>query len=278
MDRRLWVLSLSALASVPVAGCDPAPAAGTDAGSDVGALADAGTDAPAPACVAHDPSCQDTQIAELLLYDTAADPGLVTEEGTTAGEFTTHIDATAMPGGAMGTTPTRSYVYARFTDAGLEQVLVSDEDAFVSTDWDIAFRRFVVRLNSGVSGPGCVAGARVPGDPAFEAVTEVPAGLSLYEEEYYTEASPGACTIVGDGSGLPGSPDAVLAGYWRYSTSMCLSMSGFVYVVRTGSGRHVKLQVLSYYSPANQVICDGGGTPAPPSGSANFRVRWAFLD
>lgn len=275
MIRRLWVISPLVLALA----CDPStPPAGSDAGADAGPPSDGGADAPAPTCTPHAPICQDTQIAELLLYDTPAAAGLVTEEGTTAGEFTTHIDATAMPGGAMGTTPTTSYVYARFTDTGLEQVLLSDEDAFASTDWDISFRRFVIRLNSGVSGPGCVTGARVIGDPAFDAVTEVPAGLSLYDETYYTESSPGSCTIVGDGSGLPGSPDAVLAGYWRYSSSMCLSMSGYVYVIATGSGRHVKAQVLSYYSPANQVICDAGGTPTPPSGSANFRVRWAFLD
>lgn len=272
MVRRSWVLSLVALSL----GCDPAMPA-TDAGTDSGsAPVDGGSDAPAPACVAHDPICVDAQIAELLLFDTPASAGLITEEGTTVGEFSTHIDATAEPGGAIGTTPTRSYVYARFTDDGLEQVMVSDDDAFSSTDWDIAFRRYVIRLNSGVSGPGCVTGARVAGDPAFEDVTSVPA--ALFEEDYYTESSPGACTIISDGSGLPGSPDAVLAGYYSYTSSMCLSMSDFVYVIATGSGRHVKLAVTSYYSVANQELCDSGGAPTMPSGSANFRVRWAFLD
>lgn len=270
MARRTWILSLSLLSL----GCDPAPISMVDGGSDAGELADGGTDAPVAACVAHDVLCIDTQISELNLFDTPADSGLVTEEGTTAGEFTTHIDATAMPGGAMGTSPTRSYVYARFTDAGLEQVLVSDEDAFLDTSWDIAFRRFVIRLNGGLGGPGCVTGARVPGDPAFDAVTAPPA--TLYEEEYYSDD--GSCTIVSDGSGLPGSPDTILAGYWRYSPVNCLSMTDYVYVIRTGTGRHVKLTVLSYYTPANQDVCDSGGMPTPPSGSANFRVRWAFLD
>lgn len=233
----------------------------------------------APSCVAHDVACVDTQIGELSLFDNLAGTGLVVEEGEAADEFTTYVDARGMP--ASGTTPTVSFTYARFTEDGLEQVMISDEDAFTSTEWDIAFRRFVIRINSGTSGPGCVRAARAPvsggADPTFEDVTEVPDGITYFEEEYYTERG-SSCTLIGDGSGLPGAPDTVLAGYWSYTTAMCLGMTDYVYLLELGDGRHVRLTVVSYYIPENQTICDDGGALTPPTGAANFRVRWSYLD
>jgi hypothetical protein len=231
-------------------------------------------------CEAREVRCQEASVAELRLFEEPAPGGLITEEGTVDGEFLTHVDATARPMG--GTVPTTSYVYARFTDAGLEQVAVGDEAAFESLDWDIALRRFVIRLNSGVSGPSCVVGARVPpiggAPPTFEAVTRVPEGLSFFEEAYFTETAPGSCVLVNDGSGLPGAPDTVLAGYWRYGSVGCLQMTGNVYVIALRNGRYVKLEVVGYYSPANQARCQMDMAPEMPSGAGNVRLRWAFID
>ena len=55
-------------------------------------------------------------------------------------------------------------------------------------------------------------------------------------------------------------------------------MSGYVYVVALTNGRHVKLQVLSYYPPEIQAMCEETGTVPMPSGAGALRVRWAFLD
>src|ERR1700755_386679 len=93
--------------------------------------------------------CTDQSVMMLSLFDVPA-TGKIREEGT-GDDFVTFIDAT---GGGM--TPTQSYVYARFTDKGLEKLDLDDESAFESTKWDIAFRRYIIRLNSGVSGPGDV--------------------------------------------------------------------------------------------------------------------------
>jgi hypothetical protein len=49
-------------------------------------------------------------------------------------------------------------------------------------------------------------------------------------------------------------------------------MTDNVYVLELASGRHVKLQVLSYYSPDVQTACNHTGMVT------DFRVRWAFLD
>jgi len=214
------------------------------------------------------PTCVDQQIAMLDLF-TTVNMATITEEGTTPGTFVTHVDATA--GGLM---PTDSYVYARFTPTGLMRVDVSDQDAFASTDWDVAFRRFIIRLNSGVSGPSCVLGARTAPGTTFDALTSVPSGLN-YNSEVYMTPDP-SCSIVPDGSGL-GSPSTVLSSFWTYP--MCVSMSHNVYVIQLASGRHVKLEVMSYYDPVTiQMQCDTMHTISEPSGSGNIRVHWSFLD
>jgi hypothetical protein len=84
-----------------------------------------------------------------------------------------------------------------------------------------------------------------------------------------------ACALVSDGSGLPGSPGVALQSFWEYPG--CVKMTGNVYVVSLADGRHVKLQVLSYYSPANQLLCDTESRVNMPSGSGALRIKWAFL-
>lgn len=255
---------------------EPTPDAGDNEPDAGEPTADAGQDAgPPPACDAHEVPCQEASFENLGLLETPAGDA-ITEEGTTAGEFLTHVDATGSP--ATGTAPTTAYVYARFTDEGLEQVSIDDDEAFTSTEWDIALRRYIIRLNSGVSGPSCVRGARLPDGaggepPAFEDVTAVPEDLELQPESYFEGD---ACTFVDDGSGLPGAPASVLASYWEYAG--CLAMTDAVFVIELRDGRHVKLQVASYYPPENQERCDTEGTTSIPSGAANFRLRWAFLD
>jgi hypothetical protein len=78
---------------------------------------------------------------------------------------------------------------------------VSPSDPAASTEWHMAFRRFSVRLNSGVSGPGSVSGhnlgnnagasgdqvaalAPEAGETAFQAVTEadIPASTAFIED------------------------------------------------------------------------------------------------
>lgn len=269
-------LALGALALPLLAGCPDDSVVTGDAGqqADAGPVStddggpvstdDAGPTG--PACATIVPICQDESITMLDYFDTVT-PALITEEGTEAGEFTSVIDAT---GGGLN--PTQAYVYARFTDSGLEKVAISDEDALASSDWDIAFRRFIIRLNSGVSGPSCVQAARTAAGTDFDTLTEPDSAWTYRTEAYFTEPS---CDLVPDGSGL-GSPATALSSYWTYPG--CVSMTGNVYVVRRADGRLVKLQVLGYYPLANQRACDETGAVPTPSGGGQMRVRWAFLD
>jgi hypothetical protein len=237
---------------------------GTDAGGHDAGGVDAGAPDAGMACDPVAPACIDQQIGALDLFAAPTD-GVVTEEGTTAGEFTTLVDAT---GG--GFEPTESYLYARFTPTGLVKVDIGDEAAFDSTEWDIAFRRFVVRINSGVAGPSCVLAGRTAPGTTFESLTAVPEGLAYRTEEYFTAS----CDLVPDGSGL-GSPGTALASFWTYEG--CVEMTGNVYVVQLRNGAHVKLQILSYYEPAAQETCNTTHMVPMPNGAGNVRIRWAFL-
>lgn len=230
-----------------------------------------GDDESGPVCTElSDVPCEDAQFLEMALHDVASTRGIVSNTPLVKGGFETHVDATA--GGFFA--PPESFVYARFTDEGLEKVELSDDDAFASMDWDIAFRRYVFRLNSGVSGGSCVTGGRI-GGVTFAELDEVPDNVILHEEQYFEAET---CEFIADGSGLPSSPGAVLASYYSYTG--CLQMNGNVYVIRLADGRHVKLEVVSYYDRSVQEHCDEFGTlpDVSDSGAGNVRVRWAFLD
>lgn len=210
--------------------------------------------------------CTDQSVMMLSLFDVPA-AGKVREEGS-GDDFVTFIDAT---GGGM--TATQSYVYARFTDKGLEKLDLTDEDAFKSTKWDIAFRRYIIRLNSGVSGPGDVKGGRTAPNTKFADLKDVPDGIELRTEEYFQGDS---CEFIPDGSGLPGAPASALASFWSYK--MCLEMTKNVYILELPKGKHVKLEVLAYYDLANQKLCDETGQINIPSNAGNIRVQWSYLD
>lgn len=213
---------------------------------------------------AREVPCTDSSVSALMLFNKPA-TGKIREEGS-GSDFVTFIDAT---GGALN--PTQSYVYAKFTSKGLEKLELSDEDAFESTDWDIAFRRYVVRLNSGVSGPGDVKGGRTAPMTKFEDLSAVPESIEFRTEEYFAGDT---CEFVSDGSGLE-APATALASFWSYKE--CVQMTNNVYVVALPKGKHVKLQVLSYYAPENQKTCDATGRVPMPSGAGAMRVKWAFL-
>ncbi len=106
----------------------------------------------------------------------------------------------------------------------------------------------------------------------FDALTAVPQKLTLRKEQYF---SADGCEYVPDTSGI-GSPQTVLSSFWSYPG--CVAMSGNIYVLALADGRHVKLQVLSYYTPSVQDICDETGAAPTPNGSGNLRIKWAFID
>ena len=63
------------------------------------------------------------------------------------------LDATAGGVSADADDPANRWTYFSF-DAG--EVELSDEEALTSTDWDLGFKRFNIKSNSGPSGPAGV--------------------------------------------------------------------------------------------------------------------------
>jgi hypothetical protein len=182
--------------------------------------------------------------------------------------FLSTVDAT---GG--GISPTQSFVYARFTPtAGLEKLQLSDTAAFTSTDWDIAFRRFVLRLNGGDSGPSCVGA--MSATTSYDSLTAVPSVYSPLVDAFLTPAP--TCSFIDDGSGLGTAPNTALSGFYMYTS--CAAMTGTPFVVVTRSGRHLKLVVTSYYATTTaQLACDQTGNAGGAAGGT-IRLRWAWLD
>ncbi len=225
----------------------------------------------APLCTeAAEVACTDQAESTLSLNpDGAVAPDAIVNTSV-AGVFTSTIDATA--GGARATPP-GAYVYARFTDEGLEQVALSDDEALGSMDWDIAFQRFRIRLNSGDSGPSCTAAAMLPDGEDFVAVRELDESLSFATESFYDDS----CAVAGEpGFGGVVTPSFVLDDYYEYTS--CVSMTGRLFGVQLANGRQVKLTVNRYYEPSAQEGCDSGVESFAPVGSANLELTWAFLN
>ncbi|NRD53593.1 HmuY family protein [Corallococcus exiguus] len=252
---------------------EPETDAGTGGETDAGTTTDAGTetdagtpptDGGAELC-RNAVACTEQSIDKLRLRTVVSDGGVI-EEGTTAGEHLTYLD-----GRGGGTAVPDSYTYARFTATGLEKVYIDDQSSLDSTAWDVAVRRYVVRFNSGVSGPSCVTVAQTADGTTFESVTSVPTDAQFVAENYYT---PDTCTFTGDSFGLQ-SPATQTLSYWDYAS--CLQMTNKVYLVQLADGRHVKLQVKDFYEPAIQEECNTTGKVSSTASSGSIRLRWSFL-
>lgn len=210
--------------------------------------------------------CRDATLVDLEMNPDQVSPGLI-DNSDQGGFFHTTVDATAGGFGGDG-----AYVYAKFTKDGLVKVDITDDDSFERMDWDIAFRRFVIRLNSGMGGPSCVTAGRTGVNTDFEALAAVPDGMTFSEEQFMT---PGTCDVISDGSGLPNAPGVVLQSYWEYAN--CLQMTGNVYVLQLADGHDVKFVVTHYYAEAAQQDCNETGAN-DASGSAHLQFNWAFLN
>lgn len=207
--------------------------------------------------------CEDDLILDLSLHDTVSEGAVST--AVDGGDFITMIDATA---GGYQNASNNPWVYIKFTNQGAEKVDISDEDALESADWDMSLKRFLVRLNGGDSGPSCV-GAAVFLEESYTSLTAVPDGLSYVLDDYYTSD----CSFINDSSGLPDSPQTAMSPWWEYPG--CVATTGYPFIIQLADGNLIKLVIESYYAE-NQDNCNVNG--AMGSGSANFTLRWTFID
>jgi hypothetical protein len=255
MRARTWLIPLAAIACA-----DKGADSGAGGGGDGGALAEVCTEATPIACT-------DQIILDLSLHDDkVADDADVTT--TTEGDdFVTAVDATA---GGYNNASNNPWVYVKFTETGAVRVDIDDETALESMDWDMALRRFIIRLNGGDSGPSCV-GAATLFEGTYEDVDESDAFIDAIDfavDDYYTDD----CTLVNDSSGLPGSPQVAMGGWWTYES--CVQTSGRPQLLQLADGHVLKLVVEQYYA-VDQDVCNETGSGGDESG--NIVMRWKMI-
>jgi hypothetical protein len=209
--------------------------------------------------------CIDEIISDLSLQDDKVNEDDVSTE-TDGDDFVSYVDASA---GGYGNETRHAWQYLKFTDTGLEDVNINDEDALESMDWDIAARRFILRLNGGSSGPSCVGAATMGEGYTYENLEEAPDGITYATDDFYSDD----CTMINDSSGLEGSPQTVLAPWWNYES--CVETSDQPFLIQLADGRVLKFVVEAYYEGAGQDECNQDGSTMEAGGY--FQWRWRFL-
>ena len=134
---------------------------------------------------------------------------------------------------AIDATNKASQVYVDLDEA---RELKPDE-AFDTNEWDLAFKRFDIFMNSGASGPtGNVEGLVLDGADWSSLTTAPSDGYSIDTADRIF--------------------NTVYEGWYRYDIGVhkLFVRDNLIYVVRTTKGAYVKLRLLSYY--------DAAGTPA----------------
>ena len=74
-------------------------------------------------------------------------------------------------------------------------------------------------------------------------------------------------------SSLPNSPQTVLGPWWEYPG--CVATTGHPFILELADGHNIKLVVEEYYDEG-QDNCNTNGSMG--SGSANFQMRWTFMN
>ncbi|MBM4379735.1 MAG: HmuY family protein [Deltaproteobacteria bacterium] len=171
-------------------------------------------------------------------FDGALPPGTYATftEGSD-GAFTVNVEATAK----------EAWVYVDM----VQRKDVPAADAVGTDAWHLAFQRFKIMTNSGVSGPGSVEVAALPSQD-FDSLTQAPAG------GYAQDRADGP-----DGNADLDSPFLEGAGWYVYDLGVHkLAPRDITYVVHLPTG-YFKLRMLNYYARA--------GT------AGTLQFRWAPL-
>ncbi|MCF2498789.1 HmuY family protein [Dyadobacter chenhuakuii] len=122
-----------------------------------------------------------------------------------------------------------------------------------TANWDIAFGKTTIAVNSGSSGPG-KAGALVVEQP-FEAIAEAP------QDGYRSDHD--------DTFAIPGGSGN---SWYKYDMSVhaIRTIPGRTLLVKTADGKYAKVQIISYYKGAPEEL--------PTEESSYFTFRYALAD
>ena len=106
-----------------------------------------------------------------------------------------------------------------------------------TTNWDISFRRPVIRLNGGISGPGNAA-LVIRTDSSFD-------DILMADESGYKEDGEGPQDEIG------ATTDNLVFNNWFDFDSGTSSVTPKpqVYIIRTAQNKYLKMEILDYYDP-----------------------------
>jgi hypothetical protein len=161
---------------------------------------------------------------------------------------------------------TKNFTLFSFKDN--EIILNADSS---TTRWDIGFRGTTIILNGGSSGPGQAAGQIVGG--IFDELTEAP-------EAGYNSDTANEKAILGTNGWY------TYTGTTAVPNNTILPIAGKIVVLKTGDGKYVKVEILSYYQgnpdTTTPVFADLATRPAAryftfrfiyqPDGTRNFET------
>jgi hypothetical protein len=122
-----------------------------------------------------DHRCGDALVTDWPLHEAVSTESV---SATTADGVTT-LEVEAAAGGSQQSSG-NPFIYVDL-EAG-EKVELNDIEAHASTDWDLAFKRVVIRSNSADSGAGDVSIAKLT-DTTFADVTEAPSNDDAWEQD-----------------------------------------------------------------------------------------------
>lgn len=246
----LWAVGLAA-------GCQSPADSGPDAGLDASAAADLAGASDGSIGGSSDlaagpdllPRCELPYDQRAINMVSTGAVTVVTDPGD-PDTFTAQVDATAGGSTSYSKNP---FVYLDLI-AG-KKVEITDVQAVQSGAWDIAFKRWQVKLNGGDSGPGGVGAAIIPGKDLAEVKT-APAGP--YAEDSYFDAK---CMVQLDPIG---GLQTVLSEWYDYdgATMRLLPKKEVIVLPRRDKKGHIKVQITEYYK---------GMT------GANFTLSWSLL-
>jgi HmuY protein len=168
--------------------------------------------------------------------------------------FTTVVDASA--GGAAGQAE-QPFVYLDLeAEGGAAPVAIDDVASFTSSDWDIALKRFVIRSNSGDSGP---ADAEVASVSSEELTFDDDVPSELFSDDDWSNGNMADCALVRDSTGGPRTRFS----NWYEVAAGRFEPQPVVHLVRLGGGRYAEIDVTTYY-----------GDEANPNRSGIYILRW----
>lgn len=234
-----FVVSVSAGCSSTTGGTD------TDAGT---SSADSGAVLPDAATTPDTGASCEKAKSQLLTPIAQVSNALVKVLKDEGGVKTVYVDATV--GGVTGVT-TKPRVYVNLGSA--TRVDIDDNAATTSTDWDLAFKRPVVFTNGGEAGIGVGKAGFV--DKDFDAVTAADeAAAKLAVEDFLDDD----CNPILD---RIDNPATSLSTWYDYNEQThVLTPFKHVYLIRGGTGKLYKMQIVSFYSnPDGSIGTEGGG-------------------